>query len=209
MRSSSKGSATSLSRTTASVSSVGTFVNRLTTSKLTVWLEWMGASLILSTKWAEFLTYDEDLPVSWLMISTRKQLSGRQWVTMEYHPYEFLEGPICVVAYCIVELAVCIWYEIFIPIRLQTYEKKYCLVRLTCSFAHPRQIWMKIFLVGLKTSHYFLRHLSLCPSIYIYIYIYMCVCVYVCVCVCAQIQIFVFMYVWFVFMYILIYTDTY
>ena len=76
VHSSSTRSAASLSRTTVSVSSVGTFVNRLTTSKLTIWLEWMGASLILSTKWAEFVTYDEDLPVSGLMISTRKLLNG-------------------------------------------------------------------------------------------------------------------------------------
>ena len=70
------GSAANLSRTTASISSVGTFVNRLTTSKLTIWLEWMGASLILPTKWAEFLTNDKDLPVSGPMISTRKRLNG-------------------------------------------------------------------------------------------------------------------------------------
>ena len=76
MRSSSKGSAASLYRTTASVSSVDSFVNRLTTSKLTIWLEWMGSSLILSTKWAEFLTYDEDLRVCGLMISTKKRFNG-------------------------------------------------------------------------------------------------------------------------------------
>ena len=74
--SSSKGSAASLSRTTASVSSVGTFVSRLTTPKLTIWLEWMGVSPILSTKWTEFLTYDENLPVSGSMISTKKRLNG-------------------------------------------------------------------------------------------------------------------------------------
>ena len=37
--SSSKGSAANLFRTTVSVSSVGTLVNRLTTSRLTIWLE--------------------------------------------------------------------------------------------------------------------------------------------------------------------------
>ena len=33
-----------------------------------------------------------------------------QWVSMEYYPYEFLEGRINVVAYCNVELAVCILF---------------------------------------------------------------------------------------------------
>ena len=120
MRSSSKGSAASLSRTTASVSSVGTFVNRLPTSKLTIWFEWMGASLILSTKWAEFLTYDKDLAVSGLMISQGSgsmgdmlNLSCWQWVSMEYHSYEFSEGHRCVVAYCNVELAVCILFVVW------------------------------------------------------------------------------------------------
>ena len=36
-----------------------------------------------------------------------------QWVSMEYHPYEFLEGHICVVAYCNVELAVCILFVVW------------------------------------------------------------------------------------------------
>ena len=81
VRFSSKGSATSLSRTTASVSSVGTFVNRLTTSKITIWLGWIEASLILSTKRAVFLTYDEDLPLIRLMISTRNWLTCRTSVT--------------------------------------------------------------------------------------------------------------------------------
>ena len=63
VRSSSKVSAVCLFRTTASVSSVGTFVNRITTPRLTIWLEWMGVLLILFKKWAEFLAYDEDLPV--------------------------------------------------------------------------------------------------------------------------------------------------
>ena len=70
-----KGSAASLSRTTASVSSVGTFVKRLTTSRLTLLLEQIGALLILSTKWAVFLTYDEDLLARRLMIFIRKWLN--------------------------------------------------------------------------------------------------------------------------------------
>ncbi len=37
-------------------------------SKLTFWLERMGALLILSTKWADFWTYDEDLTARELMI---------------------------------------------------------------------------------------------------------------------------------------------
>ena len=65
-----------ITRTSASVSLVGTFVNRLTTFKLTIWLEWMRPSLIISTMWAEFLTYDENLPASGQMISTRKRLNG-------------------------------------------------------------------------------------------------------------------------------------
>ena len=76
MCSSSKGSAVNLSLTTASVSSVGTFVNTLTTSRPTIWLERMGASLIPSTKWPEFLTYDKDLPARGLMIFTWKRLNG-------------------------------------------------------------------------------------------------------------------------------------
>ena len=94
VRSSSKRSAASLSRTKASVSSVGNFVNWFTTSKLTIWLEWMGASLILSTKWSEFLTYDKDLPVSGLTISTRKLLNGwyaePQLLTMGLNGIPFL-----------------------------------------------------------------------------------------------------------------------
>ena len=133
MRSSSKGSAASLSRPTASVSSVSTFVNRLNTSKLTIWLEWMGVSLILSTKWAEFLTYDEDLPEGWWSLQGSSSIDDMlnlgcwQWVSMEYDPYEFLEGHICTVADCNVESVFCLWYEIFIltkdlwqlPFRLQ------------------------------------------------------------------------------------------
>ena len=49
---------------------------RLELVMLMIWLEWMGASLILFTKWSEFLTYDEDLPVSGLMNSTMKRLNG-------------------------------------------------------------------------------------------------------------------------------------
>ena len=36
-----------------------------------------------------------------------------QWVSIEYHSYEFLEGHICVVAYCNVELAVCILFVVW------------------------------------------------------------------------------------------------
>ena len=69
-------SADSLSRTAANVQSVGSFVNIFTTPKLTIWLELMRALLILSTKLAEFLTYDEDLTTRGLMISTRMRLNG-------------------------------------------------------------------------------------------------------------------------------------
>ena len=122
MRSSSEGSAASLSRTKAGVSSEGTFVNKLTTSKLTIWLEWMGASLILSTKWAEFLTYRL---VGWWSpqgngsMGDMLNLGCWQWVSMEYHPYESLEGHICVVAYCNVEFAVCI---LFVVWNLNSYQ---------------------------------------------------------------------------------------
>ena len=44
---------------------------------------------------------------------------GCLWVSMEYHPYEFLEGYICVVPYCNVELAVCI---LFIVWDLYSYQ---------------------------------------------------------------------------------------
>ena len=74
--SSSKGSAVSLSCTAASVSSLGTFGNRLTTSRLTVLLERMETLLILSTKWAKFLIYDKDLLGRGLMIFPRKWLNG-------------------------------------------------------------------------------------------------------------------------------------
>ena len=36
-----------------------------------------------------------------------------QWVQMEYHLYEFLEVHICIVAYCNVELAVCILFVVW------------------------------------------------------------------------------------------------
>ena len=120
VHSSSKGSAVSLSRATVSVSSVGTFVNKLTTSKLTIWSEWMKASLILSTKWAEFLTYDEDLPVSGLMISTRKRLNG--WhaeprlltIGLNEIPSLWIFGVhIYVVACCKFESAVCILFLVW------------------------------------------------------------------------------------------------
>ena len=73
VRSSSKGSAVSLSCITANVS-VGTFVNRVTTSRLTNLLEWMGSLLILTPMWEEFLTYDGDLQARGLMVFTRKRL---------------------------------------------------------------------------------------------------------------------------------------
>ena len=47
--SSSEGSVPKLSRTTVRVSSVGTFVNGFTTSRLTIFLEWMAALRIFST----------------------------------------------------------------------------------------------------------------------------------------------------------------
>ena len=53
-----------LSLTTANASSVGTWVNKLTTSKLTIWLDMIGASLIISTKWDEFRTYEGDFPIN-------------------------------------------------------------------------------------------------------------------------------------------------
>ena len=118
MLSSRKGSAANLSRTTASISSVITFVNRLNTSKLTNWLEWMRASLILATKWAEFLTYDYQLVGWWFpeesgTMGDMLNLGYWQWVSIEYHPYEFLEGHICVVAYWNIELAVCILFVLW------------------------------------------------------------------------------------------------
>ena len=36
-----------------------------------------------------------------------------QWVSMEFHPYEFLEGHICAVADCNVELAICILFVVW------------------------------------------------------------------------------------------------
>ena len=42
-----------------------------------------------------------------------------QWVSMNYHPYEFLEGHISMVAYCNVELAVCI---LFVLCDLYSYQ---------------------------------------------------------------------------------------
>ena len=53
----------------------------------------LNRSLILSTKWVEFITYDEDLIVSGLMSFTRKRLMLNlgcwQWVLLEYYPYVF------------------------------------------------------------------------------------------------------------------------
>ena len=76
MHSSSERSAANLSHTTVRVSSVGTLMNRLTTSKLTIWNEWMGVLLIFYSKWQEFLIYYENLLVSGMTISTRKWLNG-------------------------------------------------------------------------------------------------------------------------------------
>ena len=45
-------------------------------------------------------------------MSDMLNLSCGQCVSMEYHPNEFLEGHICVVAYCNVELAVCILFVV-------------------------------------------------------------------------------------------------
>ena len=50
----------------------------------------MGVSLILSTKWAEFLTYDEDLPVDdlhkevaqWVTCWSSVADNGSQWNTI-------------------------------------------------------------------------------------------------------------------------------
>ena len=67
--SSSEVSAVNLSRATVSISSVGTLLNRLTTSRLTLWLEWKWALQIFSTKWA-------DLPVTRASTSTGKRLNG-------------------------------------------------------------------------------------------------------------------------------------
>ena len=62
--------------TTESASSVCTLVNKLITSKLTIWLDRMGASLIISTKWDKFQTYEGDFPINGSIISTRKLLRG-------------------------------------------------------------------------------------------------------------------------------------
>ena len=76
VRSSRDESEANLSLTTESASLVSTLVNKLTTSKLTIWLDRMGASLIISTKWDEFWTYEGDFPINGLIISTRKRLRG-------------------------------------------------------------------------------------------------------------------------------------
>ena len=67
-----------LSLTTESGSSVGTLANKLTMSKLTIWLDRMGASLIISMKWDEFQTYEGDFLINGSIISTRKRLRGWQ-----------------------------------------------------------------------------------------------------------------------------------
>ena len=98
---SSKGSTVSLSRTTASVSLVATFVNRLTMSRLTIWLKWLGALLVLSAKWAEFLRYDEDLLARELMVFTNGSMADMLnlgywwWFQMEYHLYVFWKTIYC------------------------------------------------------------------------------------------------------------------
>ena len=79
IRSSRDESEANLSLTTESASSVGTLVNKLTTSKLTMWLDRMGASLIISTKWDEFWLYEGDFLINGSIISTRKRL--REWHT--------------------------------------------------------------------------------------------------------------------------------
>ena len=57
-----------------SASSESTLVNKHTTSKLIIWLDRMGTSLIISTKWDEFLTYEGDFPINGSIISTRRRL---------------------------------------------------------------------------------------------------------------------------------------
>ena len=44
----------------------------------------MGALLILSMKWAEFLTYDEDLPARELMIFKKKSGSMGDMLNLGY-----------------------------------------------------------------------------------------------------------------------------
>ena len=116
-----------LHRTSNYVSSVGTFVNRLTTSKLTIWIEWIETSLIFPTQWAEFLTYDKDLQVSGVVISTRKWLNGwhaePRLLTRGLNgiPFLWMFGrPYMCVAYCNVELAVCI---LFVVWDLYSYQR--------------------------------------------------------------------------------------
>ena len=88
--------------------------------RLTIWLEWTRALLILFTKWTEFLTFDEDLRVSGPMISTRKWLhecyGEPRLLTMVLNgiPSLFiLEGHICAIACCNAELAVCILFMVW------------------------------------------------------------------------------------------------
>ena len=76
VRSSRDESEANLYLTTESASSVVTLLNKLTTSKLTIWLDRMGGSLIISTKWDEFQTYEGDFPINGSIISSRKRLGG-------------------------------------------------------------------------------------------------------------------------------------
>ena len=89
-------------------SSECTFVNRLTIFKLTIWLEWMGASLILSTK-RIYRSVGWWSPEGNSSMGDMLNFGYGQWVAMEYHPYKFSAGNICVVAFCNVEFTVCIF----------------------------------------------------------------------------------------------------
>ena len=110
-------SAANLFRIPVSVSLVRILVNKLIRSTLTIWFEWMGALLIRSSKWAKFMTYDEDLPISRVSISPRKRPNG--WhaepllLTMGLNGIPSLWTLGCVVACRSVVWAVCISFMIW------------------------------------------------------------------------------------------------
>lgn len=90
-------------RTTANTTSIGTLVNRLTTSKLTIQFLRTSTSWINSTKCSKFLTYNGNFPVNGMcpvgMCNTCVCLQlilgfngNTNFVNLEHHTYVWLLG---------------------------------------------------------------------------------------------------------------------
>lgn len=85
----------------------GTLVNMQSTSKLTISVKWMGASLIISKKWREYFTLDRYfltlgwhyLPMIYLVGSTQN-LDNWQWFIVENRHYQIWKEYKYAITYC-------------------------------------------------------------------------------------------------------------